>query len=100
MLLVPGQQFTVETTWNMKTDDSVYVAASDEMIYYYPEERMCEYNVACGDPETFVVEASLNVYNRLGYIAASSKEFIFVGHLCINCGRGPFCPPPPSGCPG
>ena len=98
--LVPGQQFAVEATWDMKTDDSVYVAGVNEMNYSYPLNRVCDYNIACADPEGFIIEASLNVYDRLGYISAEPKEFIFVGHQCIDCGRGPVCPPPPGGCSG
>ena len=101
MLLLPGQQFTVEATWDMKTDDSVYVASPTEMNFAYPLERVCDYNIACADPEAFVVEASLNVYDRIGYVVAEAKEFSFVGKVCILCGRGPFCfPPPGSTCDG
>ncbi len=100
MLLVPGQQFTVDVTWNMKTDDSVYVASPNEMNFLILNERICAYNIACADPEGFVVETSLNVYDRLGYIIAEPTEFSFTARLCFLCGRGPFCPPPPSGCSG
>jgi hypothetical protein len=100
MLLVPGQQFTVDVIWNLKTDDSTYCASVNEMNYAYPDERICDYNIVCSDPEAFVVESSLNVYDRLGYITADPKEFSFVGHICNLCGRGPVCPPPPGGCSG
>src|ERR1043166_8617689 len=86
MLVVPGQQFVVETTWNLKTDDSVYLAGIEEMDYSYPLNRVCDYNIACADPEAFIVEAELNVYDRLGYMKAEPKEFVFVGHFCIVCG--------------
>ena len=100
MLLLPGQQFTVDAIWDLKTDDSIYVAHPNEMTYTYPDERICDYNIICSDPEGFVVESTLNVYDRLGYISAEVKEFTVVGHLCDLCGRGPVCPPPPGGCGG
>jgi hypothetical protein len=100
MLLLPGQQFTLDAIWNLKTDDSTYCAGVNEMNYSYPDERICDYNIVCSDPEGFVVESALNVYDRLGYITAEPKEFSFVGHICNLCGRGPVCPPPPGGCAG
>ncbi|HTK81806.1 MAG TPA: hypothetical protein VL633_05900 [Bacteroidota bacterium] len=100
MLLLPGQRFTVDAIWDLKTDDSIYVAHPNEMNYTYPDERICDYNIVCSDPEGFVVESSLNVYDRLGYIVASPKDFTVIGHICYLCGRGPSCPPPPGGCSG
>jgi hypothetical protein len=91
MLLLPGQQFTVDVIWNLKTDDSTYLASTEEMNYAYPDERICDYNIICSDPEGFVVESSLNVYDRLGYIIAEPKEFSVVGHLCDQAGKGPVC---------
>jgi hypothetical protein len=100
MMLLPGQRFVLDAIWNLKTDDSIYCAAPGEMTYDYPAERICDYNIICSDPEGFVAETSLNVYDRLGYVTADPREFSVVGHLCNLCGRGPSCPPPPGGCPG
>jgi hypothetical protein len=91
MLLLPRQQFTLDIVWNLKTDDSTYCASVNEMNYAYPDERICDYNIICSDPEGFVVESSLNVYDRLGYITAEPKEFSVVGHLCDQAGKGPVC---------
>lgn len=96
MLLVPGQQFEMEAYWNLKTDDSLYLTS--QMNFAYIGRRVCDYNVACADPEEFVVEASLNAYDVLGYIASEARSFSFVARVCIECGIGPVCPPPPGGC--
>lgn len=96
MLLVPGQQFTMEAYWNLKSDDSLYLVR--EMNFQYIARRICDYNIACADPEEFVAEASLNIYDRLGYISAPATSFGFTGRVCVNCGIGPVCPPPPGGC--
>jgi hypothetical protein len=96
MLLVPGQQFKMEAYWNLKSDDSLYLVR--EMNFINPDKRICDYNIACADPEEFVIEASLNIYDRLGYISASPANFSFTGRQCRNCGIGPVCPPPAGGC--
>lgn len=92
LLIVPGQSVSLETYWNMKSDDSLYLPT--EMNFFFLRRRQCAYNIACSDPEEFVVESSLNLYDRLGYIIAPSAEFVFTGRACIECGVGPVCPPP------
>jgi hypothetical protein len=96
MLLVPGGQFRMDAYWNLKSDDSLYLPG--QMNFTNIGQRFCDYNIACSDPEEFIVEASLNVYDRLGYITAPAKSFSFVGRTCVTCGIGPVCPPPPGGC--
>jgi len=96
MLLIPGQQFTMDTYWNLKSDDSLYLPT--EMNFARLTQRVCDYNIACSDPEVFVIEVSLNVFDRIGYVLAPPKEFTFIGRVCIDCGIGPVCPPPPGGC--
>lgn len=91
MLLVPGQKFTMNLFWDLKSQDSIYLPY--EMDYTYATlKRVCNYRVVCSDPETFVVEASLLVYNKIGYLAAPPVEFPFIGTLCRGCG-GPYCTP-------
>jgi hypothetical protein len=90
MLLAPGQRFSVVTTWNLKSNDSIYLAG--EMNFAFLRRRQCAFNIACSDPETFVVGASLNVYDRIGYVSATPKEFVFVGRECIEVCIGPVCP--------
>lgn len=96
MMLLPGQKFSMDLYWNCKSDDSLYLPY--DMNYDYSERRLCDYNVLCSDLEDFVVEASLNVYDRLGYVAAPPMDFKFFGTMCYNCGIGPYCPAPPGGC--
>jgi len=81
MLLEPGQKFTVETYWNMKSDDSLYLV--NEMNFAGLRRRVCAFNVACSDPETFVAEASLKVYDKIGFVGAEAKEFSFTGRTYI-----------------
>ncbi len=92
LMLLPGQSFTLNLFWDLKSVDSVYLPY--EMDYTFATlRRVCNYNVICSDPEEFVVEASLNVYDKLGVIAAQPVEFTFVGTKCRNCGGGgPYCP--------
>lgn len=94
LTLLPGQQFTMDAFWNVKDDDSVYLPGMD-MIYQ--PVHVCDPNVSCGDPEIFVVECSVSVYDRIGFIPAAPVEFPFVKRQCISCGVPP-CPPPPGGC--
>jgi hypothetical protein len=97
MLLVPGQKFSMNLYWNMMSHDSLYLPYY--MDYTFGTlKRVCNYRVICSDPETFVVEASLLVYDKIGYLAAPPVEFTFVGTLCRGCG-GPYCTPA-VGCGG
>ena len=89
MMLLPGQQFGLDLYWNLMSDDSLYLVS--EMIFNnLRQERQCDWDVACSDPETFVVEASLSVYNKIGYVPAPAREFSFIGTTCIT-GSGPYC---------
>ena len=81
MLLQPGQKFTVETYWNMKSDDSLYLV--NEMNFANLRTRVCAFNIACADPEAFVAEASLKVYAKIGYVSAPASEFTFTGRIYI-----------------
>ncbi len=89
MLLLPGQEFGLNLTWDMLTDDSLYIP-SEMNFSFETRERQCDYSVVCSDPETFVVEASILVYDKIGYVQASPKEFTFIGTLCIS-NTGPYC---------
>jgi hypothetical protein len=89
MMLLPGQEFGLEFTWDMMSDDSLYLPS--EMIFAFERrERQCDYSVVCSDPETFVVEASVSVYNRIGVVSAPARNFTFIGTLCISS-SGPYC---------
>ncbi len=90
MMLVPGQQFTMEAYWDVRSDDGVLLVS--EMNFARLRQRICAANVACSDPEDFVIEVSLNVYNRLGFIAAPPKDFFYIGRACI-CPSFPPCGP-------
>ena len=100
ILLTPGQQFSMNVLWNVKSNDSLYLPNEMDFTYASSSRRGCDYNVICADPEEFVVEASLQMYDKLGYIPAPTREFIFIGTSCLYCGAGPYCPPPPGGCGG
>lgn len=89
MLLLPGQEFGLDLTWDMRTDDSLYLP-SEMNFAFITRERQCDYSVVCSDPEVFVVEASISVYDKIGYVQAAVREFAFVGTLCIN-NTGPYC---------
>jgi hypothetical protein len=58
----------------------------------------CDVNIKCANPELFMAEATLNVFDKIGYVAAPPREFTFIGTICDKCGIGPSCPPPPGGC--
>lgn len=88
MMLVPGQHFSMDIVWNLRADDGEYLPA--EMDYVNLRQRYCDPNVRCSNPETFVVEVSLNVYDRLGYIAAPAAQFTFIGRVC-DVGGYPPC---------
>ena len=81
MLLIPGQAFSMEVLWNMRSDDGVYLPAL--MNFAWLIRRVCAPNIACADPETFIIETSLTVYDRLGVLRAPTAEFTFVAHLRI-----------------
>ena len=84
LMLVPGQKFSLETYWNLRTDDSLYLASTTEMDFSYARRRICGPNIICANPETFVVEAALNVFDRIGIVPAAPKEFIFVARSYNN----------------
>jgi hypothetical protein len=89
MLLLPGQEFGLDVTWDMKTDDSLYLP-SEMNFAFERRERQCDWSVVCSDPEVFVVEASISVYDKIGYVSADAREFTFTGTLCISA-SGPLC---------
>ena len=89
MLLLPGQQIGLDLTWDMRTDDSLYVP-SEMNFNFETREWQCDYSVVCSDPEVFVVEASISVYDKIGLVPAAAREFTFIGTLCIN-NTGPYC---------
>jgi hypothetical protein len=81
MLLVPGQAFTMEYYWNMRSDDGIYLPAL--MNFTWLTRRVCAPNTVCADPETFLVESSLKVYDRLGVVRALPAKFTFVARMHI-----------------
>lgn len=87
MMLLPGQRFSLDVYWNVRTDDGIFLP--NEMDFAYLIRRYCEHNVACGSPEDFVIEVSLNIYNRLGYLIAPVKEFIYRPRACVVNGFPP-----------
>ena len=94
MMLVPGQRFSMDVYWDIRSDNGVYLPT--EMDFYKARARQCYANVYCGNPEDFVIEVSLNVYNRLGYLVAPAKEFTFYPRVCKcpgypPCGTGGGC---------
>ncbi|MBI1807589.1 MAG: hypothetical protein HYR76_11115 [Ignavibacteria bacterium] len=95
LLLVPGQKFSLDIYWDLRTDFGLYLP--DEMDFSRLRQRSCASNVACATPEDFVVEVSLNIFNRLGYVLAPAREFKFIGRACVNCGYPP-CTVPVGGC--
>lgn len=88
IMLLPGQKVSFDLFWNIRSDDGIYLPR--EMNFAYLRRRVCDFNVACADPEEFVVESSLKIYNRLGVIAAPTTSFIFTGRVCI-CSAFPPC---------
>ncbi|HUL43005.1 MAG TPA: hypothetical protein VLY03_01470 [Bacteroidota bacterium] len=87
MMLVPGQHFSMDLVWNLRSDAGEYLPA--DMDYVNLRQRYCDPNVRCSNPETFVVEVSLNVYDRLGYISAPAAQFTFIGRVCDVQGYPP-----------
>ncbi len=89
LTLLPGQQFSLDVYWDCKTDDSVYLPPRmiDQSLYL----ASCAQNVLCAEPEQFMVETSLTVYERLGVLVAAPGEFTFIPRRCAGCGLPP-CP--------
>lgn len=81
MLLIPGQSFSMEVIWDMRSDDGIYLPAL--MNFAWLTRRQCAPGIACADPENFFIETSLNVYDRIGVLHAPTAEFTFVAHLRI-----------------
>jgi hypothetical protein len=81
MLLVPGQAFSMEYFWNMRSDDGIYLPSL--MNFTWLTRRVCAPNIVCADPETFIVETSLKVYDRLGVVVAPEAKFTFVARMNI-----------------
>ena len=88
MMLLPGQRFSLETYWDIKTDDGMWLVS--EMDFSYAMRRYCDYNVICATPEDFVIEVSLKIFDRLGYVIAEPREFKYVGRACV-CYSYPPC---------
>lgn len=82
MLLIPNQSFSMEVTWDLRTDDGIYLPYF--MNFAWLTRRICAPNIACADPEDFIVETKLRVYDRLGEIQAPPAEFTFVARTRIN----------------
>ena len=82
MLLIPNQSFSMEVVWDMRTDDGIYLPYF--MNFAWLIRRVCAPNIACADPEDFVVETSLLVYDRLGELKAPPAEFTFVARTHIQ----------------
>ncbi len=87
MLLVPGAQFSLDVYWNMKSDDGLYLPS--QMDFSNLNYKTCSPNVSCANPEDFVIEVSLNVYKRLGFLQAPPFEFTFIGRVCKAGGYPP-----------
>jgi hypothetical protein len=88
MMLLPGQRFALETYWDARSDAGIFLP--NEMDFTFLNKRRCDHNVACGSPEDFVVEVSLQIYSRLGYLVTPAKEFIFRPRMCV-CYAFPPC---------
>jgi|SRR6185503_3885999 len=82
MLLLPGQAFSMELFWNMRSDEGVYLPWL--MNFAWLTRRVCAPNIACADPETFIIETTLNVYDRVGVLRAPQARFTFVAHVHIT----------------
>jgi hypothetical protein len=83
LLLLPGQKIGFEMYWNMRTDDGIYLP--NEMNFTYLRRRMCDFNVACADPEEFTIEASISIYDKIGAVKAAPHTFTFIGRVCTGC---------------
>jgi hypothetical protein len=88
IMLLPGQKVSFDVFWNVRTDDGIYLPR--EMNFAFLRRRVCDFNVACADPEEFVVESSMKMYDRLGVIQAATSEFTFIGRVCV-CSAFPPC---------
>ncbi len=82
MLLLPGQAFSMEIFWNMRSDDGVYLPAL--MNFAWLTRRVCAPNIACADPESFIIETTLNVYDQIGVLQAPPAKFTFVARIRIT----------------
>ncbi len=82
MLLLPGQAFSMEIFWNMRSDDGVYLPSL--MNFAWLTRRVCAPNIACADPESFIIETTLNVYDQIGVLHAPPMKFTFVARVRIT----------------
>jgi hypothetical protein len=87
LLLVPGQQFTLDAYWNLVGDNGLNMI--DEMDWTNPTQKYCAANVYCAPPEIFVVEVSLKIYNRLGVVTAPDAQITIIGRSCAVPGYPP-----------
>jgi hypothetical protein len=94
LLLVPGQTFSLDCYWDMRTDYGMFVP--EEMDWTNPNQKYCAANVYCAPAEIFVVEVTLNVYDRLGSVTAPSHEITIIARSCVCNG---FPPCGVGGCP-
>lgn len=88
MMLLPGQRFSLEAYWDIRTDNGMNLLS--EMDFSYSMRRYCDYNVVCATPEDFVIEVSLNIFDRLGFVSAKPMEFEYIGRACV-CPAFPPC---------
>lgn len=88
IMLLPGQKVSFDVFWNLRSDDGIYLPR--EMNFAFLRRRTCDFNVACADPEEFVVESSLKMFDRLGVVPAPVTSFMFTGRTCI-CFAFPPC---------
>jgi len=88
LLLVPGQQFTLDLYWDLKSDFGLFLPT--EMDWSNPNRNYCASNVYCAPPEIFVVEVALTVYDRLGSVSAPTREVTIIGRACV-CSYYPPC---------
>ncbi len=45
LLMIPGQQISLEAVWNLKSDDALYLPT--EMNFAFLRRRVCDNNIAC-----------------------------------------------------
>ena len=81
MMIIPGQQFSIQFYWNMKGDDSTYFPS--EMNYARLYFRNCGsyqgHTVVCSDPEDMMIEGDVKIFKNLGYVHIPAAPFTVTG---------------------
>lgn len=73
LTLDPGEKFSMQVVWFLDTDDGLYIP--DSLDY---SDRLLN-GILYANPETFIMKASMTLFNQLGLLETDPFEFILSG---------------------